>query len=244
MKSSFKVPKGLGRAFETLIRVNGFYTNCYRPIGIKFSEKTTLVGFPGLEEDMVSLYSNLSKLTYHLDSDKDLFVVEVTVRGRCVSDDLCVNGLEVEKGVYIFSMTSDKEITFSLYLLKSTGIRDAKQNQQLLKDLNVFAFQSRHSIAQNIYFNVEKSIDGSDEETVDFSIEGASKEVLEEALNRSIQQITNILDESIVQQYIEVPLDEKGALLIDGLVNEDETEFKYKTVLNGEEVTLLVKDAE
>ena len=198
MESSFKVPKGLGRALGTLIRVNGFYTNCYRPIGIKFPEKTTLVGFTGLEEDMVCLYSNLSKLTYHVDSDKELFTIEVTVKGRCISDDLCVGGLEVEKGVHIFSMTSDKEITFSLYLLKATGIRDAKQNQQLLKDSNAFAFQSRHSTVKNIYFNVEESIDGSDEETVDFSIEGASREVLEEALNRSIQQLTNVKNQLIM----------------------------------------------
>lgn len=198
MKSSFKVPKGLGRALGTLIRVNGFYTNCYRPIGIKFPEKTTLVGFTGLEEDMVCLYSNLSKLTYHVDSDKDLVAIEVTVRGRCISDDLCVDGVETEKGVHIFSMTNDKPITFSLYLLKATGVRDAKQNQQLLKDANAFAFQSRHSTVRNIYFSVEESMDGSDEETVDFSIEGASAEVLEEALDKSIQQLTNLRNQLIV----------------------------------------------
>lgn len=142
----------------------------WAPIAFKLATDDSNILSAGDEivESMVEFRQNLSELEFavsNTDENCELVNIEISFKGRLMSDDLKGDGVACKTlGVPLLTSLTGREISLVVYFRKETGTSSSTDNLTFLQergvfhdDSNIIFISSSHCLVSQFGFKVEQS---------------------------------------------------------------------------------------
>lgn len=165
------VNKGCGNIIgNTLRQVALTQLPVIRPIAIKVGETcNVLTAGKDVQEDMTTIISNLTSITYSYSGDDSVVVVQATANGVLRASDLAKNGITICSGDddKVILTTMGVPVAVAVYFRVGTGVATIQDNTIYLNNYGVTAkdlvvFVSRHSQIVSFAYTVKEQAGGKD----------------------------------------------------------------------------------